>query len=677
MNATQNLLFEEDGAFKVGTIMADAGASLQVEHASGRRVKIKSAQVMLRFDKPAPAELLASAQRLAQGIDLDFLWQCAPQDEFNFIDLAKDYFGGSVSADQSTALLLALHAAPVYFHRKGRGRYRPAPAEILKVALAAVERKRVQEQQVQADASSLAAGQLPESIARAAVQLIVKPDKQSLEYRALERACAIESLSPERLLLRAGAFASVHDLHRARFIYEYFAAGAAFPERGWQLPQVPDLPIADVQAFSIDDSTTTEIDDCLSVSRSAAGAVCVGIHIAAPALAIQAGDPVDRAARERMSTVYTPAEKITMLADSLVAQFSLDAGRQVPAVSLYVELDDDYKIVATRSCAERIRVAANLRHDQLDALVTEQLLESAVGAAGAAQTAAEAQLDAQLDAHSLHGQLSALRTLWRLTLARSAERDRVRGKPEARFRTDFSFYVDGDDVRIVQRRRDAPLDRIVAEMMILANSEWGRMLAARKVPGIYRSQQAGKVRTSTHPMPHQGLGVEQYMWTTSPLRRYVDLVNQRQVLALLENDKPPFDANDAELFAIMSAFDARYAAYSEYQTRMERYWCLRWLAKQPSPTMQAVVIRDELVRLADAPFYFRMAQLPPLAPGRRIEVEILERDEISLDITARFVAVAANAQTEAIDLDNDDASALSPVTSIGEPPIEPPIEQAS
>jgi exoribonuclease II len=105
MIATPHILFEEDGAFKVGTIMSDAGASMQVEHASGRRVKIKSSQVMLRFDKPEPTELMAAAQRVAQEIDLDFLWQCAPQDEFNFVDLAQDYFGGKVSADQSTALL--------------------------------------------------------------------------------------------------------------------------------------------------------------------------------------------------------------------------------------------------------------------------------------------------------------------------------------------------------------------------------------------------------------------------------------------------------------------------------------------------------------------------------------------------------------------------------------------
>jgi len=133
--------------------------------------------------------------------------------------------------------------------------------------------------------------------------------------------------------------------------------------------------------------------------------------------------------------------------------------------------------------------------------------------------------------------------LWRLTLALAAQRERVRGKPEPRARADFSFYVEranGDErVRIVQRRRDAPLDRIVAEMMILANSEWALMLADHGVPAVYRSQQAGRVKTGTHPLPHQGLGVPQYMWTTSPLRRYADLVNQRQLLAVLAGSLAP------------------------------------------------------------------------------------------------------------------------------------------
>jgi len=312
-----------------------------------------------------------------------------------------------------------------------------------------------------------------------------------------------------------------------------------------------------------------------------------------------------------------------MLPEAAIRPYSLDAGGMRPALSLYVDLDETGTAIVNRfSRVDRVHVAENLRHDLLDAVVTEQALDD---------PGAPMPFGAQL------------RALWKLTLALSAQRDRVRGKPEPRFRTDFTFYVDGEDVRIVQRRRDAPLDRIVAEMMILANSEWGRLLADHAVPGIYRSQQAGRVRMTTHPLAHQGLGVTQYVWSTSPLRRYVDLTNQRQIVAVLSGGRAPYSPNDADLFSIISAFDARHAAYGEFQTKMERFWCLRWVAAQGLRRADAVVVRDDLVRLADAPLYFRLPDLPTLSAGRRVVVDILATDEIDLSIEARYAGPSETA----------------------------------
>ena len=268
-----------------------------------------------------------------------------------------------------------------------------------------------------------------------------------------------------------------------------------------------------------------------------------------------------------------------------------------------------------------------------------------------------------------------------MTLALTAERERVRGKPEPRGRADFSFYIDaagedeghggpaGERVRIVERRRDAPLDRIVAEAAILANSRWGKLLADRGAAGIYRSQQAmGRVRMGTHALPHQGLGVAQYAWSTSPLRRYVDLVNQRQLLAVLAQRTAPFAPQDADLFAVIGAFDARYAAYAEFQQRMERYWCLRWIVQEGFTRLEAVVIREDLLRLAHAPFFFRLAGVPALAPGRRVWVDVLGTDEIELELSARFVGTvegvpADTAAAEAAEAAADafDAEALAAV----------------
>jgi exoribonuclease-2 len=669
--ASTHVLFEEDGAFKAGTVLADAGASLQVEAASGRRTKVKSSAVMLRFPSPSPLELMEQAQRAAEGIDLDFLWECAPQDEFEFSGFADEYYGHAPSPVEAASLLFRLHGAPVYFYRKGRGRYRPAPPETLRAALAALERRKEQAARVEQWAQALADGEAPDPIRREAARLLVRPDRNGVEWKALDRACALTRSPPARVLLRSGAFPDAKALHLGCFLADAFPQGAGFAPveegvlDGALAARLAGLPLAEAEPFSIDDSTTTEIDDCLSVATRSDGGLRVGVHIAAPGVAIAPGDPLDRVARERMSTVYMPGDKITMLPDLPIERFSLEAGRELPALSLYAELDETgTRVVATATRVERIRVAANLRHDRLDDLVTEAALEPPPPGAP--------------DPLAALPQAGALRALWRLTLALSAERDRVRGKPEARHRVDFSFYVDREaegieTVRIVQRRRDAPLDRIVAELMILANAAWGGLLAEHRVPGVYRSQQAGgRVRMTTHPLPHQGLGVAQYGWATSPLRRYVDLVNQRQLIAVCRGEPAPYTAQDADLFAVISAFDARYAAYADFQQRMERYWCLRWLGQQPGRRHEAVTIRDELVRLARAPLYLRMPELPAmgLAPGRRIVVELDEPDLLELSVAARFVEFA----TAAVADDAELVELEDPIDGVDEVPGPPAAE---
>jgi exoribonuclease-2 len=618
-------LFEENGDFKAGTILADAGTSLQVELPSGRRVKVKAGHVLLRFDAPAAQRLMEEAQGLAATLDAAFLWECAPAEEFGFEAFAAEYFGARPSAPQSTAMLLALFAAPIHFQRKGRGRFKPAPGETVHSALAGLERRRQQELRVESLAQQLLAGELPEEIAAQAAMLIARPDRGSIEYRALDLALRRSPGSPERLLMQLGAFRSTAELHLARFGAEHFPGGFGFERlRSSESALGGDangLTLAPVEAFSIDDSSTTEIDDALSVQATAEGGWRIGIHIAAPAIGIAPDSDLDEIARDRMSSVYMPGDKITMLPAQSVGAFSLDQGQTVPALSLYLDLAPDCsRIERHHSRLERVRIAANLRHDEIG----------------------QRYDDSQLADRALAAQLpfgEAIWVLWQLTLASSKERERVRGKPEQRFRTDFSFRIDRSQglerVEIATRPRDAPLDRIVAEMMILANSHWGALLAEHQVTGIYRSQQAGRVRMSTQALEHEGIGVPQYIWSTSPLRRYVDLVNQRQLIAVLTGERPPYGPKDASIFSIITAFESRHAAYQEFQQRMERLWCLRWLAQEHIRSAAAVVVREDVVRLVNAPLYFKVPGLPALPPGRPVEVDIEDFDEIDLSVTAR------------------------------------------
>jgi exoribonuclease-2 len=637
-----NLFFEESGDFKVGAVLSQAGEAYQVEMPSGKRTKVKVKDVLLQYEKPAPAELLEQAKAICADVDLEFLWEVAGQEEFGFAELGAEYFGHAPLAPEAAGLVLALHGAPIYFYKKGRGRYKAAPEQSLRAAQAGIEKKKQQALIQAAYVDELKAGRLPAALQPLVQQLLFRPDKNSIEYKAFEVACDELHSSPQRLMLATGGIGSPKELHMARFLFDNFPRGAGFPSV--QVPTATGaLPLADVAAFSIDDVTTTEIDDAFSVTLQGDGMVRIGIHIAAPGLGIRPDDPIDKIARARMSTVYMPGDKITMLPDDVVAAFTLAEGKSCPAVSLYATLDPaaDWALVSTVTRAELVPIKSNLRHNQLDELVSEATLASGEG---------EYPHKAEL----------GLLWQWALTLeaGRMKKREEFGLKPEQNNRVDFNFYVDDDVVSVLRRKRGEPLDKIVAELMIFANSTWGKLLHDSGVPGIYRSQGTGggagwaaklQVRMVTHAAPHQGLGVDQYAWSTSPLRRYTDLVNQWQILACAEHGVmaplvAPFKPRDANLFAIVSAFDAAYAAYNEFQTNMERYWCLRWLGQETARQVEAVVLKDEVLRLVDIPLIIRLPGMPQVARGAQVKLDILRWDEVDLTIEARLLELPAAAE---------------------------------
>ncbi|MHA3904024.1 ribonuclease catalytic domain-containing protein [Castellaniella sp. WN] len=621
-----HVLYEDAGKLKAETIFSEADTSLQVESASGKRSKIKRNAVLFTFERPSPDGLLPAAEALAATLDAGFLWECAPQQEFEAAALAEDYFGHTPDAVEKTATILALSAAPAHFHRRGKGAFRPAPPDILQAALAAIEKKRRQAELQDEWTEAMLAGTLPEALRPVAATFLDRPDKNTLEWKAFDAAVQRSGISPERLLLSLGVWPHPLAMMRDRFLSAHFPRGTAWPPveiQGWGA----DLPQAEIEAYSLDDASTTEIDDALSVSIPAPGTVRVGIHIAVPALAVTRGGTLDEQARARMSTVYMPGDKIPMLSPELIAAFSLDEGQWRPALSLYVtgRLEDG-EILDTETRLERIRVTANLRHGLIGGDVTEAAL-------------------ADPDAPLPHGHW--LRPLWQFAQALCAVRDRVRGKPENNDRIEYSFEIDGPPgdpdsiVRLVPRQRNAPLDRLVAEYMILANTQWGALLARHGVPGIYRSQQMGRTRMSTQALPHESIAVPQYIWSTSPLRRYVDLVNQGQILAAAEHGvsarlAAPFKPKDADLYALIGAFDSQYTLWGEFQSSMERYWCIRWMRQQGLKEVRAHVLRENLVRLACAPFVTRINGLPEFERGEEVRLDILGYDEIGLEVEFRL-----------------------------------------
>jgi exoribonuclease-2 len=632
------VLFEDAGKFQAGRVLSEADASAQVEVGTGKRVKVKAPHILLRFEKPSPADLLAQAQALAPSIELELAWEFAPDEEFGFADLARDYFSENATVVEQAAALLRLFEAPHYFRRAGKGRFRKAPAEIVKQALLAIEKKKQVQAQITAWAGELAAGTCPQPVRDQLFKLLFKPDKNAPEYKAVVEASRASHLAPLDLLKRAGAIASPYQFHWKRFLFEHFPKGTGFP--ALQAPAIRDeLPLAPVGAFSVDDSATTEIDDALSVQGLGTGRVTVGIHIAAPGLALQPGGPLDQVARQRLSTVYMPGHKITMLPDDVVRAYTLEEGREPPALSLYVTLDEaSFTVLETQTRLERVPITANLRHDRLDTVVTEAWLQAS-------------SPDEPPPLSGLHAPLAFLH---RLAQHLKSLRETARGKPETFNRPDYNFRLvaeggepGGDErVQITTRQRGAPLDLIVAEAMILANSTWGGWLAELGVPAIYRSQASlapgVKVRMGTKALPHAGIGVKSYAWSTSPLRRYTDLVNQWQIIAASRHGRTaalaaPFKPKDAELFSIITGFDAAYSAYNTHQAGMERYWTLRYLLQEGITEVTGALFREGLVRADDLPLVLPVLGGGELPKGARVRVRLGEIDLLTLDVKGTVI----------------------------------------
>lgn len=615
------LLFEEDGTFRAGTVLADNNTSMQVELPGGRRVKVKTTHVLLQCAVPSAETLLAEAHQLSEGIDTAFLWEVCSDAEFGFETLASDYAGHPPTPVEAVAILLRLHSAPIWFHRKGRGRFKRAPADILQAALAGQEKKRLQQQAVEQMAEQLVAGIVPNELLALLPQLLYKPDRNRLETKAFEAACAETGLNPPRLLEKCGALTSTHDYHLGRFLFEFFPNGTTFPVIQESLLDLSELPLAAVRAFSIDDAQTTEIDDAFSVTPLPEGGMCVGIHIAVPGLGFSPTSETGRIARERLSTVYMPGRKITMLPDEVVEQFTLSEGKQAPALSLYLTVASDLRVLSQETRLERVPIVANLRHHDIEPLFNEETLLHG------------------LSEFPFHDEL---KKLWELATVLEAGRGKsgsTGGRKDYNFLVDWSVITaqGAGQVTITERPRGSPLDSLVAELMIVANSTWGVLLRDKNIAALYRAQAGGKVRMTTVAASHEGLGVECYAWSSSPLRRYVDLVNQWQLIAYLRDEPSPFAANSPELLSALRDFELTYAAYAEFQQAMERYWCLRALLQDFKDTLTGDVLRDSLIRLHELPLVIKVGGLPPLDRDARVRFSVERIDLIEADIKTRFI----------------------------------------
>ena len=617
-----NIFYEESGQFKVAAIVQKNDATYQVDTQHGKRTKVKANNVFAEFDGDMAA-FLENAQAQAADIDTDLLWEVCGEEEFTAEAIAEEYYGHAPTKTELAATLIALYAAPMYFYKKAKGVFKAAPEETLKQALAAIERKKQQDAQIDAWAEALKRGEMPSEIAADLKIILHAPDKQSLTYKAFTKAADALKTSAYELAKKTGGITSIPQYLQDGFEIKYFPKGTGFPDLA--LPEMPDLPKADVTAFSIDDESTTEVDDALSLTDLGNGTKRVGIHIAAPSLAVAQGDQMEKNIMERLSTVYFPGGKITMLPENWIAAFSLDAGAYRPAVSIYFDVDGEFNVGEPTCKIEAVNIAENLRIQTIEPHFN-----------------AETGLDEAGEMMFAHHQ----DLIWFYQFAVALQKARGKYEPDRAPQYDYSIELDeAGKVSVVRRERGSPIDMLVSEMMILANSTWAQMLHDNDLPGLFRVQPSGKVRMSTKSEPHIGMGVQHYGWFTSPLRRAADYINQKQLLSLIDDSAEPlFRQSDAELFAALRDFDTAYAAYADFQRQMEAYWSLVYLQQQGKTELTATILKEDLVRIEGLPLVTRATGIPfDALPKSQVLLKITELDPEKQFIALNYVKAVAPA----------------------------------
>ena len=385
-------------------------------------------------------------------------------------------------------------------------------------------------------------------------------------------------------------------------------------------------------AVTVDDDDTVEVDDALSCEALADGGMRVRVHIALVADFVAKGGAMDQEAAARATTVYLPETTIRMLPDPISCRAaSLIAGEDRPVMTTDVRLSADGELVEASIYPARIPIMRRLDYDQVD-----RILESGTHADEAAGTVSR---------------LNAAATQLR-------ERRRTAGAVLVQ-RREAKVRVRGDEIEITVLDNASPGRTLVAEFMVLSNFVAARYAAMNRIPIIYRVQpQLGgdlasqRPRLSLHPEYHAGIGLDFYAQLSSPIRRYADLVLQRQLLGALKNrdrETPPIYTVD-ELLTVLAGAENAEASGRDLERRAKRYWILRYLERhaQDGPILAYVAREGQSAELADFAVRGTLHGAPTLPNQMPIMVQVSRVDPLRGWLAFDFVGPADEASTGAI-----------------------------
>lgn len=604
---------------------------LHVIDPRGRNLSVSGDRVVIVHRPAAESEFPAVARQISEKVaskqsevDVELLWQSlgGKQREVESGELAEIFFA-ETSPEASSAIFRALSEDTLFFRRKG-SQFLPKTEEQVSTEL--TRRQRQREREEQRENLSRMIGQLlngKDAIPQEAEPILDRIHNWLRHKTGDEVSAILENIAgPNRvreaaydILARAGRI----DPSRDRFLVMSGIAEHFPPELTEAAAQITSysheptrLDYRDAAAFTIDDEGTLEVDDALSIQHSENETV-VGIHIADASAFIAKGDLLDAEASRRSSTIYLPTVTVRMFPERLSTDLvSLNAGVDRPAFTVEVRFDEKGNRVGYRIALTTIHVRNRLSYDQADAAI-------------------EAGDPSLQTLHRLAGQLHDARA----------------GRGAITFRRpELKIHVHDGEIDIQKINPNSPSRFLVSEMMILANGLAADFASLNSLPVIYRTQEPRdaiavdqtpllealafekirktfkRSRLSLTPGLHSGLGLGAYTQASSPIRRYADLITQRQFTAMLKGIPLPHVRE--ELLQILTTAESVEQEIRAIEDRSTNYWLLEYLSRYRKDQPLRAIALDGKGGFELEDYYLRAkltgAQKPQ--PGQTIMVQI-------------------------------------------------------
>jgi len=581
-----------EGRLRPGLVVREQANQVTVLDGSGHERSVARDLVMLRHpERKATRDNLATLlpaleeerTRLAAELDLNLLWEVVRDHGRGYsADELAELFFGRRSVAGTAVMLEALFNDRLYFVRRN--------LEFVARDADQVERLHTQHERVRLRSE---AGRRTRNLIRAIIENGIVPPADETAEMIAELKRYLENPFTRSRELTATLEAAVADISPAEIAYEILErlgaapAGPRFALIGGVRTSFSDAALAEAQkvtgperppiddpfAIAIDDEETVEVDDAISCEPTADGGFRVRIHIALVADYVPKGGAMDQEAAARGSTVYLPETTIRMLPDGVSTDAaSLIAGHQRHVLTTEVRLSPDGELVDYCLYPGQLRIAAQTTYDKADRLLC--------------------------DHESGGNDMSML--LRRLCVAASKLRGRRRNAGAILMqRREPKVTVVKDEIDVKTIDNSSPSRQLVAEFMVLSNYAAARLATQRHIPMIYRVQPGTssdlltqRPHLSLYPEFHAGVGLDCYLQASSPIRRYMDLVLQRQLIAALSEQAAAAYQPD-ELLTVLAAAESAEAEGKELERRAKRYWILRYLERHAlGRPLEAIVLRD-------------------------------------------------------------------------------------